>query len=134
MREHPDTWFSAASPDARIKARPALSFLLARARPDDRLIGLPYPGPYYFYAARPASRYTLMLHPKAGYNSEAEYRALWDEITRERPRFVVVTPGGGEASLEEYVRYPLPGYREVAREGVFDEQDANRALIFERAR
>ncbi|MFP5501632.1 MAG: glycosyltransferase family 39 protein, partial [Candidatus Sericytochromatia bacterium] len=106
-----------SSPDQRFKETPVIRYLQERSQPEDRIVALPYGGFFYFYSRPSASRYTLMVPPGIGfdYNTEAEYRAVWDEITTERPRFVVFSPWrDGETELEGFLRYPLPGYRRAA--------------------
>lgn len=132
MRQDPQNWLSLASPDERIQARPALRYLLDHLGPDDRVAGAPYPGPFYFYTRRPASRYTLMLPPELGYNTEAEYKAFWQDMRQRQPRYLVVSPWRGEQGLWQYMRYPLPGYREVARKRFSPGGSADEVFIFQR--
>lgn len=132
MRSQPETWLSLRSPDERLQARPAIRYVRDHAAPGDKIVAMPYPGPYYFYGRPPASRFTLILPPEAGYNTPAEFEAFWQEIERERPRYVIVSPWNGDAGLAEYMRRPLPGYREVAKVGILHEDDPHRATILER--
>ncbi|MFP5501724.1 MAG: glycosyltransferase family 39 protein [Candidatus Sericytochromatia bacterium] len=132
MRQAPEAWLSLRSPDERLEDRPAIRYVREHAAPGDKIVAMPYPGPYYFYGRPPASRYTLILPPEAGYNTPAEFEAFWKEIERERPRYVIVSHWDGEAALGAYMRQPLPGYREVARKAIKAAPDAPRAVIFER--
>lgn len=111
---HPEAWLSRESPDARLSSRPAFQYLRAHSTPADRIVAMPYGGFYYFYGRRPASRYTLMLPPRAGYYTAAEYEAFWKEVLEKRPKFVIFSLWNGRKALGEYFLHPLPGYREAA--------------------
>lgn len=114
MRRHPDLWLRLESPDERLRRAPLLQYLEAHTSPQDRLISLPGGAMHYFYGRPAASRFTLMLPPEYGYNSEAEFQACLEEIRENRPKYVLISPiSPRKDSLRTLLEEGFPGYRKV---------------------
>lgn len=118
MRAVPEVWLRPFD-DTRLARAPALDYLNQHARPGDRQAGLPLAGYFMFYGPPAGSPYTVVLPPAFGYGP-GQYAAFWQQVARDRPRFIVLTPwpvGDVESpqAVAEHVRNLPPGYHLAAR-------------------
>jgi hypothetical protein len=133
IERHPERYLRVASPDARLAASPLVSYLRAHGRPGDRIAALPLGGYAYFFGLPSAVDMNLLLPRADRYNDEADYQRYWAQLAANRPRYVVVsTDHGQRAEVDQYLVYPLPGYREVAALRHPRALDETVAFIFER--
>lgn len=129
----PDQWLSTRGPDARLADDEAIRFIRAHTAPGDRIVSLPAGGLHYFYGRPAATSMALLLPLHVRYNDEADHRALRDEIRRNRPALVIVTPDQPDPrQVAAYLVHPLEGYEPA---GVVDSRwgaTPQRSWVFRR--
>jgi hypothetical protein len=114
----PGTWLVLEGPDRRLANSEVVRYVRAHSAPGDTIAGLPWGGFFYFYGRPPATRYTLLLHPREGYTTAAEVHEAFEEIRARQPKLVLMAPemrGHGHFQLYDHLWEPLPGYELVAQ-------------------
>jgi hypothetical protein len=116
IRTAPHRWAQGLSPDASLSDFESVRFIRNRARPGDRIAAWHYAGYWGVYAAPVVGRWNHMTPPHIGYYAPGEYRAFWEGLLRDRPRFVVWCPQGPITPTLRKAEWlwPLPGYRHIA--------------------
>jgi len=111
VRQHPDQWLDARTPDARLRASEAVRYIQAHTVPGDRIVALPMGSFHNFYGRPSASDMSVMLPLRFRYTAEADYQALGARIRERRPALILVTPDHPDPrELVEHLRFPLDGY------------------------
>ncbi|MEB3329675.1 MAG: hypothetical protein VKQ33_10625 [Candidatus Sericytochromatia bacterium] len=117
IARQPEAWLSVHTPDARLRAAPAIRWLVAHTRPEDRILALPVGGFYYFFSGRRSvAPGALYLPPQARALSPDQVETLRRSIVKGQPPVILVLPDlGTAAEVRAILRWDLPAYREVAR-------------------
>jgi hypothetical protein len=117
VRRQPEAWLSGQPPDARLREAPAIRWLVAHTRPEDRILALPVGGFHYFFSGRRSvAPSALYPPPHAKELSPDQVETLRASIAHGQPPVILVLPDlGTPEEVRAILRWDLPAYRAIAR-------------------